>query len=59
MNFLLLLTFLLSPFNEEPKYRVSDIPEDMKAGMYAVIRDQEMKFEIVSVISCVVLILFL
>ncbi len=48
MNFLLLLTFLSSPFNEEPNYRVSDIPEDMKAGMYAVIRDQEMRFEIVS-----------
>ena len=52
MNFLLLLTFLLSPFNEEPKYRVSDIPEDMKAGMYAVVRDQETRFEIVSTTQC-------
>ena len=52
MNFLLLLTFLFSPFNESPKFRVSDIPEDMKVGMYAVIRDQETRFEIVSGTQC-------
>lgn len=31
---------------EEPRYPVSAIPEDMKTGMYAVIREQELKFEI-------------
>lgn len=36
---------------EEPKYPVSAIPEEMKTGMYAVIRDQEMRFEITSISS--------
>lgn len=52
VHFLFLLTFLSSPFSEEPKYRVSDIPEDMKAGMYAVIREKETRFEIVSETQC-------
>lgn len=36
---------------EDPKYPVSAIPEDMKTGMYAVIREQELRFEINSVSS--------
>lgn len=36
---------------EDPKYPVSTIPEDMKTGMYAVIREQELRFEINSVSS--------
>ena len=31
---------------EDPSYPISAIPDDMKTGMYAVIRDQELKFEI-------------
>ncbi|WP_333818554.1 DUF3857 domain-containing transglutaminase family protein [Ohtaekwangia sp.] len=34
---------------EDPKYPVSAIPEDMKTGMYAVIREQELRFEVNSV----------
>lgn len=34
---------------EEPKYPVSAIPEEMKTGMYAVIREQELRFEINSI----------
>jgi hypothetical protein len=34
---------------EEPKYPVATIPEEMKTGMYAVIRDQELRFEINSI----------
>lgn len=47
------LFFLLGVFcvffaiaKEDPHYPVSDIPEDMKTGMYAVIREQEIRFEI-------------
>ena len=35
-------------FAEDRKYPVSEIPEEMKKGMYAVIREQEIRFEIVS-----------
>jgi hypothetical protein len=31
---------------DEPLYPVATIPEDMKTGMYAVIREQELRFEI-------------
>ena len=31
---------------EDPAYPVSAIPEDMKTGMYAVIREQDLRFEI-------------
>lgn len=34
---------------EDPKYPVSAIPEEMKTGMYAVIREQEVRFEITSI----------
>ena len=34
---------------DEPNYAVSLIPDDMKTGMYAVIREQEVRFEINSV----------
>jgi transglutaminase-like putative cysteine protease len=44
------LTTLITGFvlqaKDEPLYPVSSIPEDMKTGMYAVIRDQEIRFEI-------------
>lgn len=44
---ILLLLVTLSVFaKEEPKYPVSDIPEEMKAGMYAVIRESKLEFEI-------------
>lgn len=36
---------------DEPKYPVSAIPEDLKTGMYAVIRESEFKFEITSINS--------
>lgn len=36
---------------EEPKYPVSAIPEKMKAGMYAVIREKKHEFEINSISS--------
>ena len=36
---------------DEPKYPVSAIPENMKTGMYAVIREEELKFEIISINS--------
>jgi hypothetical protein len=35
----------------DPKYPVSDLPEEMTRGMYAVIRDKEVRFEINSVSS--------
>ncbi len=48
--------FLMSMFvsffvlaKEDPKYPVSAIPEDMKTGMYAVVREQELTFKINSV----------
>lgn len=46
----LLLSF--SSFGkDDPKYPVSSIPEDMKTGMYAVIREKEVRCEINSVRS--------
>jgi hypothetical protein len=33
---------------DEPKYPVSQIPEDLKKGMYAVIRESHERFEIIS-----------
>ena len=45
--FLLLLSLgLAAHAKEEPMYPVSGIPDDMKTNMYAVIREQELKFEI-------------
>lgn len=48
--YLLLVCSLLSNFvinaKDEPLYSVSSIPEIMKTGMYAVIREQELRFEI-------------
>lgn len=48
MNLLVLVSavFLSAGMGEDPKYPVSAIPEESKAGMYAVIREQEEKFEI-------------
>ena len=43
---ILFSTFVLYAMAVEPKYPVSAIPEDMKQGMYAVIRDSEFKFYI-------------
>jgi hypothetical protein len=48
-NFLLFLA--LSCFGADPKYPVSEIPEEMKKGMYAVIRETELRFEINSISS--------
>jgi hypothetical protein len=31
---------------EDPQYAISEIPEALKTGMYAVIRTQELRFEI-------------
>ena len=45
--FLLGITLgLIASAKEDPAYPVSAIPEDMKTGMYAVIREQELRFEI-------------
>ena len=46
--FFLLGTFvsLIVSAKEDPAYPVSSIPDDLKTGMYAVIRDQELRFEI-------------
>jgi transglutaminase-like putative cysteine protease len=51
MSWLLLCTLIYTSVlaKEDPKYPVSAIPEDMKTGMYAVIRESELKFEINSV----------
>jgi hypothetical protein len=48
---LVLLSSIPTFAKEDPKYPVSTIPEDMKTGMYAVIREQELRFEINSVSS--------
>ena len=48
---LALLSCIAAFAKEDPKYPVSAIPEDMKTGMYAVIREQELRFEINSVSS--------
>jgi transglutaminase-like putative cysteine protease len=48
---LALLSSAVAFGKEDPKYPVSAIPEDMKTGMYAVIREQELRFEINSVSS--------
>jgi transglutaminase-like putative cysteine protease len=48
---LALLSGVAAFAKEDPKYPVSAIPEDMKTGMYAVIREQELRFEINSVSS--------
>lgn len=51
-NFIVIALSLLTCFTlkakEDPKYPVSAIPEEMKTGMYAVIREQEMRVEIQS-----------
>ncbi len=51
MNYLLYLPLFLFTFlaKDEPKYPVSAIPENMKTGMYAVIREDELTFEINSI----------
>src|SRR6187399_1196113 len=50
MRFLLALLATLLAYSsfsrEEPRYPVSMIPEDLKKGMYAVIREKEVKVEI-------------
>ncbi|WP_276368123.1 DUF3857 domain-containing transglutaminase family protein [Chryseolinea sp. H1M3-3] len=43
---IVLLVVLHTNAKEDPRYPVSEIPEDMKTGMYAVIREQEIMFEI-------------
>lgn len=48
---IVLLSCVTAFAKEDPKYPVSAIPEDMKTGMYAVIREQELRFEINSVSS--------
>ncbi|SKC74706.1 DUF3857 domain-containing transglutaminase family protein [Ohtaekwangia koreensis] len=55
MSWLLLCTLIYTSVlaKEDPKYPVSAIPEDMKTGMYAVIRERELKFEINSVSNAV------
>jgi transglutaminase-like putative cysteine protease len=44
-----LILLSCSCFAVDLKYPVSEIPEDVKKGMYAVIREQEFTFEITSV----------
>lgn len=46
---LVLLSCMAAFAKDVPMYPVSTIPEDMKTGMYAVIREQELRFEINSV----------
>jgi hypothetical protein len=43
---LLVLIHVCSIAKDEPSYPVSQIPDDMKTRMYAVIREQEIRFEI-------------
>jgi transglutaminase-like putative cysteine protease len=45
---LLLLSQALGCFAAEIKYPVSEIPEEMKQGMYAVIRDRQVRYDIQS-----------
>ena len=47
LSFLLTLLVAVHAYTkDEPFYPVSAIPEDMKKGMYAVIRDHETRFEV-------------
>ncbi|MCE2994961.1 MAG: DUF3857 domain-containing protein [Cyclobacteriaceae bacterium] len=50
---LLLVFFLAIPFTllakDDPKYPVSSIPQNMKDGMYAVVREDFYRFEIISI----------
>jgi len=46
-----LVTITTVQGKEDPRYPVFTIPEDMKTGMYAVIRDQEVRLEIKSINS--------
>lgn len=46
-----LLVCVAAYSKEEPKYPVSAIPEEMKTGMYAVIREKKIEFEINSINS--------
>lgn len=46
--FLLLLLTIQASGADEPKYPVSQIPEEMKKGMYAVIRQKEVRVDIQS-----------
>lgn len=52
-KFLLIVTCAISfsSIAGDTKYPVSDIPEEMTRGMYAVIRDKEVRFEINSINS--------
>ncbi|MFZ6012834.1 MAG: DUF3857 domain-containing transglutaminase family protein [Bacteroidota bacterium] len=45
------VVFQIATLAGDPKYPVSEIPENMKKGMYAVIREQERRFEINSINS--------
>jgi len=46
LTLLCLAIGLITHAKEDPLYPVSSIPEDLKTNMYAVIREQEIKFEI-------------
>lgn len=46
-----LLAFPVAAGKEDPKYPVSAIPEEMRTGMYAVVREEQRRFEITSVSS--------
>lgn len=46
LSLFLILVGLVANAKDEPLYTVSAIPENMKTGMYAVIREQELRFEI-------------
>ena len=50
ISLILLLPFLTT-LGADPKYPVSEIPEEAKKGMYAVIREKEVLFEINSISS--------
>lgn len=53
MKYLILLSILLLSLpcgaKDEPKYPVSQIPEELKKGMYAVVRENRERFDILSV----------
>jgi transglutaminase-like putative cysteine protease len=48
---LMVATRFVATGKEDPKYAVSSIPENMKTGVYAVIREEEDRFEINAVNS--------
>src|SRR6478735_146506 len=48
---IILLSFFATCFGSDLKYPVNEIPEEVKKGMYAIIREKEVTFEINSINS--------